>query len=289
MIDFIKKLLESENIDTYVFRPLNKCLIKKKYLLEKAGIEDGFAVIFAIPYYTRACIGKRNISAYATSRDYHLYVKELRERTLPLWKEKFPGVNFELFADHSPIDERHAAVNSGLGVLGKNRLIITEKYSSYIFIGELIVGAPLPDGYFNEIGAQSCEECGLCQKSCPWLNGECDECLSAITQKKGELSEDEAALITKYGLWGCDICSEVCPHTKKALKSGSIFSPINFFNTLEMPYLTYENVEQMSEEEFLQRAFSWRGRETILRNIRIGGSNDDKKEAEKTEKGDKKA
>jgi len=286
MLDFIKALFTKEKIDTYVFRPLDKCLIKKQYLLDRAGITDGFAVIFAIPYYTKACDGKRNISAYATGRDYHMYVKELRERMVPLLKENFPDVNFEMFADHSPIDERHAAVSSGLGILGKNQLIITEKYSSYIFIGELIVGAPLPDGYFKEIQPQICENCGLCQKSCPWQRGECGECLSAITQKKGLLSDSEAALIKKYGLWGCDICSEVCPHTKKSLQNGSIYSPIDFFNTLELPYLTYEKVSQMSEEEFSQRAFSWRGRDTILRNIKIGGDQNGERRNSRAEKED---
>ena len=273
MVETIKTLLEAEKIDTYVFSPLEKCLITKEYLLKKAGIEDGFAVIFAIPYYTKACNQKRNISAYAVGRDYHQYVKELRERVVPTLKERFPGTAFEMFADHSPIDERHAAVNSGLGVMGKNRLIITKKYSSYIFIGELIVGAPLPEGYFHEVEVKSCENCGLCQKSCPWINGEATECLSAITQKKGELSEEEASLIKKYSLWGCDICSEVCPHTKMALQNGSIYSPIEFFNTQEIPYLTYDNVSSMSDEDFSKRAFSWRGRDTLLRNIIIGKSN----------------
>ena len=51
MVETIKKLLENENIFLYKFIPLDKCVIKKKYLLDKSGIEDGFAVIFAIGHF----------------------------------------------------------------------------------------------------------------------------------------------------------------------------------------------------------------------------------------------
>ena len=276
MINQIKRILNKENIFLSVFYPLEKCIIKKKYLLERAKIDYGFAVIFAIPYYTKACDGKKNISAYAVSKDYHLYIKELESRIIPELKTMYPDINFAFFADHSPIDERDAAVRAGLGIFGKNRLVITEQYSSYIFLGELIVGAPLSPQDYTDREVEYCENCGLCQKSCPWLSGECDECLSAITQKKGDLSEHEKELIKKYGLWGCDICTEVCPHTKKAKLSGSIYSPIAFFNTETTPLLTYEIIQNMSDEKFEERAYSWRGRDTILRNTQIAENNNKK-------------
>lgn len=278
MIKLIKELLENEGIFLYGFCPLDKCVINKQYLLDRIGISEGFAVIFAIPYYTRACEEDRNISAYAVGRDYHLFVRELDNRLLPELKKSFPNTKFAMFADHSPIDERDAAAKVGLGIFGKNRLLITEKYSSYIFLSELIVGAPLPQGIFEEKEIKYCEDCGLCQKSCPWLCGECDECLSALTQKKGALDENEKALIRKYILWGCDICTEVCPHTKKAKNNGSIYSPIKFFNENTTPYLTYEKVANMSDGEFAERAYSWRGRETILRNTEIAEIGDKKKQ-----------
>ena len=179
-----------------------------------------------------------------------------------------------MFADHSPIDERDAAARSGLGIFGKNRLLITEKYSSYIFLSELIVGARLPDGYYTEKETEYCENCGLCQKACPWLRGESHECLSALTQKKGELDKDEKELIKKYRLWGCDICTEVCPHTKKAKETGTIYSPIKFFSENAIPFLTHDLLESMDDSEFSKRAYAWRGRETIMRNAKISEEKD---------------
>ncbi len=277
MVQRIKELFHTENLDLYGFLPLERCIIKKQYLLDRAEISSGFAVIFAIPYYTEACDRNRNISAYAVGRDYHLFIKELFERMLTRLGAEFPETKFAMFADHSPVDERDAAVRAGLGVIGKNGLLITEKYSSYVFLSELIVEAPLPDGYSTECEIRLCEDCGLCRRACPWLGGECGECLSALTQKKGELSESEQKMISKYGLWGCDICSEVCPHTKKAKESKEVYSPVEFFNQNTIPYLTYDSVAEMSEEEFSKRAYSWRGRDTILRNAKIAERKDDKK------------
>lgn len=277
MIKKIKELLTVEGIDLCTFLPLDKCVITKKYLLDKEGIYSGFAVIFAIPYYTKACDNNRNISAYAVGRDYHLFVKELSQRIIPKLKKLYPNTPFAMFADHSPVDERDAALKGGLGILGKNGLIITDKYSSYIFLGELVVGTKLPQEIYQDREPIYCESCRLCINACPWKNGECDECLSAITQKKGGLTKKEQELIKNYSLWGCDICTEVCPHTKKAKKAGTIYSPINFFSDNATPRLTYEMVAQMSEEEFAKRAFSWRGRQTVLRNLEIA-SPDAKKE-----------
>lgn len=270
MKDKIKSVLLEEGIDLCVFLPLEKCKITKRYLLDKAEISSGFAVVFAIPYYTEECDGKRNISAYAVGRDYHFFVKELASRVLPILKAEYPHVSFAMFADHSPIDERHAALIGGLGIMGRNNLLITEKYSSFVFLGELIVGAPLAAEQSDEREPQYCENCGLCQRACPWKVGECEECLSALTQKKGVLNADEEKLLRKYSLWGCDVCTEVCPHTLKAKKNGSIYTPIKFFSENAIANLTYETVAQMSEEEFSKRAFSWRGRDTILRNAEIG-------------------
>ncbi len=271
MVDTIKNYLEEENIFMYGFVDINKCIINKKYLLDRVGIKDGFVAIFAIPYYSKVDADK-NISAYAIPRDYHLFVSELKARIIPKLKQKYENINFAMFTDHSPIDERDCALKAGIGMMGRNGLIITEKYSSYVFLAELFVGTPLDDKYSTLGEIKKCEDCGLCIKSCPVANG---ECLSAITQKKGLLTNGEKELLRKHGAWGCDICSEACPHTKKAIASGSIYTPIKFFNEELIPKLTREIIENMSDEEFASRAYSWRGKETVLRNLEIiDGKND---------------
>ena len=266
MLEFIKNELAKFNIDLVSSLSLSECKITRPYLLERNEINSGSAIIFIVPYLTKVSSGNRNISSYAVSRDYHLFFASLFDELIPILKEKYPQNKFVGFTDHSPIDEIHASALSGLGVIGKNHLLITEKYSSYIFIGEIITDAILPSSA-GEI--KECINCGKCLSSCP-VNMEIDACLSALTQKKGDFNDTEKkALILHNCAWGCDKCQECCPYTIKAKSNGTIYSKIDFFNENLTPILTTDLIENMSNDEFKSRAYSWRGKNTIIRNLEI--------------------
>jgi epoxyqueuosine reductase QueG len=265
--EYIKNELKSFGIKDAEALPLSMCRVVRPYKLERCGfydLESLSVLIFAIPYYTAH--KEKNISSYAIPRDYHLFCRELFDTIIPRLTEKYPENKFVGFADNSPIDERDAAAIAGLGIIGKNGMLITEKYSSYVFLAEIITDLPLKHSEKHEIAY--CKDCGICASACP--KGELGECLSAITQKKGELTEAEKEAIKKYGCaWGCDICSEVCPHTKKAIENNTIYTDIPFFLSNLTPTLTSGAVMDMSDEEFSSRAYSWRKKETILRNLSI--------------------
>lgn len=267
MLNFLKNELLKFGIDLVGAVPLSREQIAKPYKLTKCGFEEPFdltAIVFAIPYYTEAA--HRNISAYAAPRDYHLFCKKLFGTVIPKLEQKFPSFKFVGFADDSPINERDVAACAGLGIIGDNMMLITEKYSSFIFLAEIITNCPVPEAALHK--TEGCEHCGLCRKACPI--SDIGQCLSALTQKKGVLTCDEEKAILKYGCaWGCDICQNVCPHTKKALESGTVFSNVEFFKQDLTPYLTSSLVLSMSDDEFANRAYSWRRRETILRNLNI--------------------
>ena len=262
----VSELLLARGIRLVAPISLRDCRILRPYLLERAGIAQGTAFLFAVPYYTTECDDPaRNISAYAVSRDYHGFMRALFEELLPRLRAEFPAHRFAGFADHSPIDEVDAAARAGLGVLGCNHMLLTERYSSYIFLGEIVTDAQLAC-VANE--PKRCALCGACKRGCPVGLGE--GCLSALTQKKGELTGDEVSALLAHGLaWGCDRCQEVCPVTLRAKASGSIYTDIDYFKVGAMPHLSADAIEKMSDAEFDGRAFSWRGRQTILRNLRI--------------------
>ena len=268
MFEILLNFLQKKNIDLVGALPLLACRITRPYLLERAKIQSGTVFMLAVPYYTPACDNEsRCISAYAVSRDYHLFFEELYNELLPLLAEKFPNNRFAAFADHSPISELDAAARAGLGVIGKNGLILTEKYGSYVFLGEIITDMEIPCEV-QEV--KLCEDCGACENACPSLVSQKSVCLSALSQKKGNLNAEERnILLATDTVWGCDRCQECCPYNLRAKKMGTIYSPIPFFNEKALPSLTVETIENMSDEEFSSRAYSWRGRETILRNLRI--------------------
>ena len=201
-----------------------------------------------------------NISKYAVVTDYHNVAVSRLEKAVSRLKELFPKNKFTAFADNSPIPEVRAACFAGLGVRGMNSLLITEKYGSFVFIGEIVTDLDIE---YIEAEERPCMGCKKCIESCPSSaikeNGfDRNVCLSEITQKKSELSEEEIRLMKECGcVWGCDICQDVCPMNKNAAST-----TIEEFLSSPVPHVSHG----CSLEN---RAYEWRGRKVIERNISL--------------------
>ena len=294
------KLLTDAGASSVSYMPIDRCHILRPYLLPEYAAG---ALIFTVPYLCEDALSyrERNLSLYAIPRDYHIFFKELFDSAENILNAEFPNIEVRGFSDHSPIDEVHAAALAGLGVIGDNKLLITEEYGSYVFIGELYLSEKLkvsdtaetssdadsgqnlsePEKNIrygsskqesgnnilseeskNNISAlPSCIHCGACTASCPSPS----LCLSSLTQKKGKLTAEECELIRKNDcIWGCDICQTVCPMNRKAKET-----EVRFFRKSLRYSLTLSELEDMAEEEFSERAYAWRGRKTIARNLMI--------------------
>ncbi len=266
--------LSEYGIDLCGVLPLRECTIKRPYLLERAGFDEdrqaqAYVCIFAVPYLTPASdTPHRNLSAYAVSEDYHLFFAQLYDTLLARLRQDHPAHRFAAFVDHSPIDEIEAAVCAGLGVRGRHHLLLTERHSSYVFLGEIITDlalTPTPTALPKHL--RVCHNCGACLSACP-MQAERGECRSALTQKKGVLSEEETqCLIAFPSLWGCDICQEVCPYTAHARKRGTLYTNIPFFHQNAVAHLSLDILDAMDDATFSRRAYAWRGRDVIRRNL----------------------
>lgn len=220
-------------------------------------------IVVLFPYYAGE-FTPRNVSRYAMADDYHgvcaVYLKALAE----MLRRGHPGHAFVPFVDVSPIREVEAARLAGLGVIGRNGLLIHERYGSRVFIGEIVTTLDMPCSAPGEGG---CCECGKCEAECPGGAIKAGEpldkerCLSHISQKRGALSEHERALLKQNGLaWGCDVCADVCPHNRNPK-----MTPIDAFKKDILPVLTLENLE----EALKTKPYNWRGRDVLLRNMEI--------------------
>jgi len=220
-------------------------------------------LVFLIPYYVSK---PKNLSVYAASLDYHIYIRQITSELIKLMKELYPENNFVGYGDHSPIDERGAALIGGLGILGDSGLFINEKYGSYVFIADIVCDLSPSELSAVKCEVKACLHCSACLSACPTgiLRGEGDDCLSAVTQRKGELSENEVRLMQKCDtVWGCDLCQSVCPYNKSP-----VVTPIEFFHRDRIECLTSECLSSLSKEEFKSRAFGWRGRAVVERNLK---------------------
>lgn len=240
--------------------PCLECRAKQRIPQDAASV-----LVCLFPYYTGEH-KERNISRYAMVTDYHMIAGEYLNRFCKALQEVFPQNQFEPFTDNSPIREVSAAFHAGLGRRGKNGLILHPKYGSYVFIGEVVTDLVLqPDQPLNP---GECIGCRKCQKVCPQGALQSDgsvcleRCRSHITQKKGELTDWEIGQIQDGGLiWGCDICNDVCPMNQEA----KVLTPVPEF--LESAVAVLD--AQIAERLLKTRAYNYRGKKTILRNIQL--------------------
>lgn len=259
LYEFVKEFLENENIDTFCHLDAKDLQVINERLMPE-NIKSAY--LWLIPYYTGEH-KDRNVSLYALSKDYHIFSKQMANKMKDRLLESFPNDEFYFFCDSSPINEVAAAVKGGLGVIGKNRLLINKKYGSYVFIGTLLTSAePFADKLSSTNPKPMCLECGKCHSACDFLCGKQNFCYSELNQRKNVTDEELKIIKSKKVRWGCDICQEVCPMNKDVPNT-----PISFFYEDMTPIVTPELIDEMSKDELSQRAYAWRGKKVIKRNV----------------------
>ncbi|WP_425447131.1 tRNA epoxyqueuosine(34) reductase QueG [Dethiothermospora halolimnae] len=264
----LKEILEMRNKEGY-YTPFDGSDMDKK-VDPKLTMENVKSIIVCLFPYLTDNMEKSNLSKYTHSIDYHIIVKNKLNKIGEELEKEIDGFEYMSFVDTGPLVDRYLAYQAGLGFFGINSHIITEKYGSYVFIGYILNNYPFE---YDKPLDKTCVQCYRCVKACPGqiilgdFNIDPKKCKSYLTQKKGELPNDEEQIIKKTDLvFGCDVCQDVCPHNKNVEKTiiGD-FKKDLIFN------LDYEEISKMSnrgfKREYGNRAFSWRGKKPILRNL----------------------
>ena len=126
------------------------------------------------------------------------------------------GGSYRVLVDANQHVDREAAARSGVGFYGKNTLLITRRYGSWVVLGTLITDVELEPTPALDL---DCGECRLCIDACP--TGALDEpgtldstrCLSYWTQAPEPPPAEYRADLGPQ-VYGCDICQDVCPWTR---------------------------------------------------------------------------
>ncbi len=250
----------------------------KQYATPSHLLEDVQCVITALfPYYAGEEAG--NLSLYCRGRDYHRVIREYFERLLHFLSQEIPEVEIHarVCADTGPVIDRYFAMRGGLAEAGRNNLLYRKGMGSYFFIGSMLVNLPFLTEEVKPQMAAACRECERCIRSCPGgalkRDGTFDSrrCRSAITQKKGELQDWEWTILEKDSLiFGCDVCQRVCPMNQQLPPTA-----LPEFRENRIVTVSKAELEGLSERRFQEvygdRAFAWRGKKVLLRNLDING------------------
>lgn len=227
-------------------------------------------LVAAFPYFAGDRPG--NLSPYARGLDYHVVVVDQLNPICDMLRANYPEDTFVPAADNSPLPEKQAAWMGGLGMRGKNGLLILPPYGSYLFLGTILTSALLDVP--KRPPAPGCGDCGYCMRACP--SGALDQhgveperCLSRLSQRKRDLTAEEEAMLARHPyIWGCDICQRVCHHNRDVA-----CTTIPAFTEQLLDSLTLEDLEGLTtrqfQEKYAARAFTWRGPEVLRRNLRL--------------------
>jgi epoxyqueuosine reductase len=135
----------------------------------------------------------------------------LRERLDELGR-RLDG-EYRVLVDANEHVDREAAARSGVGFYGKNTMLITRRFGSWVVLGTLVTTAELEATPLLDAG---CGSCTLCIDACP--TDALDEpgvldatrCLSYWTQSSAPFPEEHREALEDR-VYGCDICQDVCP------------------------------------------------------------------------------
>lgn len=112
------------------------------------------------------------------------------------------------------------AAKAGLGWVGKHSLLLNETAGSFFFLGELLVGLPLPVD--APVEKEQCGKCVACINICPTgaivapyvVDGR--RCISYLTiENDGPIPEEFRPLMGNR-IYGCDDCQLICPWNRYA-------------------------------------------------------------------------
>jgi epoxyqueuosine reductase len=214
-------------------------------------------VCVALNYYAPVThcsqLGIAKISRYAWGRDYHRVLAK-RLKTLSLWVEHhFPCHLSRYYVDTGPIAEKPWAMQAGIGWIGKNSLLLTREFGSWIFLGILLTTLEaIPDPPHTA----HCGSCTRCLEACPTTAIVSPQvvdarlCIAYHTLESHE-AKIPANIAQQLQGWvaGCDICQDVCPWNQRFARPTSVpdFYPYPWNQNPALEDLTQLNAEQFSQ------------------------------------------
>jgi epoxyqueuosine reductase len=154
------------------------------------------------------------VARYARGRDYHNVMGKRLRRLARRIVAAYPQVRTRVYVDTGPVLERELAARAGLGVAGKNTMLLHPEAGSYFLLGELVTSLEVaPEVRLADL----CGSCSRCLEACPTgalaepYRLDSRRCISYWTiEHRGAIPEPVRAELGEW-VFGCDVCQEACP------------------------------------------------------------------------------
>lgn len=212
--------------------------------------------------------------------DYHHILNDRMNKLIAYIKEaaneeNIGSVDFKPMVDTGELVDVAVAQRAGLGFIGRNGLLITEEFGSFVYLGEIITNIAFEADEEVPFG---CGDCVKCIDACPTgaLLGDgrinAQVCLSYQTQTKGYMPDEFRKKMGRV-IYGCDICQVVCPYNRgmNTHHHEEMEPDPELTNPILEPLLDISNRE--FKETFGKMAGSWRGKKPLQRNAIIALAN----------------
>ncbi len=205
--------------------------------------------------------------------DYHYIVQDKLERLARGIEKLTADFEYKGMVDTGALVDTAVARRAGIGFIGKNGLVISKEYGSYMFLGELITNLEIEPDSPVDYDCGNCNRCvDICPTSCLIGDGSMNarRCLSFQTQVKG-MMELEFRKKIKTVIYGCDICQICCPYNKGIDSPPVVDIDPDLAHPELLPFLELSNGQ--FKEKFGMIAGSWRGKNILQRNAIIALAN----------------
>lgn len=231
-------------------------------------------VVVTLNYYNPDYFAQKKSSCsfaqYSLGEDYHRVMKEKLQNLADFMSERYENSRQKLFTDAVPTFEKQLAQRAGLGKIGHNTLLLTEK-GSYVFIGEIFTSLVLE--YDQPLEKEFCLHCNRCVDACPTKALQSPYTLNTnacIAYQTIENKEDIMPFVRenlKEYVYGCDFCQRACPVNARREKSGEKrFEPKE--ELLNWSDEQWENLTETDFERIFQHSAVRRiGYEKLKNNI----------------------
>lgn len=262
-------------------------IVEERIYLEKTFKDPQTIISIALAYPTKLKESipkgeKRGQFARASwGIDYHEILRDCMEKLISFIRAQAETIQekeqwrFAPKVDTGELVDVAVAQRAGLGFIGRNGLLITEEFGSFVYLGEIITNIQFE---VDEPGVFGCGTCTRCITGCPTqaLLGDgrmnAKKCLSYQTQTKEMMPENYRKKIRNV-IYGCDICQLVCPYNKgKDFHFHSEMEPI-----IDEVYPKLKPMLDLSNKEFKMQfghlSGSWRGKKPLQRNALIALAN----------------